>query len=58
MFRKKEDPTELELLRIRVKNLEKQNKELRQAQPAEVRKRAERKERDEYTMMLYREGLL
>ena len=58
MFRKKEDPTELELLRIRVKNLEKQLKIARQAQPAEVRKRAERKERDEYTMMLYREGLL
>ena len=54
----KSDQTELELLRIRVKNLEKQNKELRQAQPAEARKRAERKERDEYTMMLYREGLL
>ena len=52
MFKKKEDPTELELLRIRVKNLEKQLKELRQ--PV----RAERKERDEYTMMLYREGLL
>ena len=54
----KNDQCELELLRIRVKNLEKQNKELRQAQPAEVRKRAERKEHDEYTMMLYREGLL
>ena len=52
------EKTELELLRIRVKNLEKQLKIARQAQPAEVRKRAERKERDEYTMMLYREGLL
>ena len=54
----KNDQMELELLRTRVKNLEKQNKELRQAQPAEGRKRAERKERNEYTMMLYREGLL
>ena len=54
----KSDQTELELLRIRVKNLEKQLKIARQAQPSEVRKRAERKERDEYTMMLYREGLL
>ena len=52
------EKTELELLRIRVKNLEKQLKIARQAQPAEVRKRAEQKERDEYTMMLYREGLL
>ena len=32
----KSDQMELELLRIRVKNLEKQNKELRQAQPGKL----------------------
>lgn len=31
MFKKKEDPTELELLRIRVRNLEKQVAELKKA---------------------------
>ena len=50
----KNDQIELELLRMRVKNPEKQLMESRLARPV----RQERKERDEYWQMLYREGLL
>lgn len=39
MFRKKEDPTELELLKIRVRNLEKQISELKRAPQVEAEER-------------------